>query len=159
MKDITQTNVSTSTIRRALHLEGYIGRVGLRKPLVNEVNHCKRQNWCQKRLSWDIQWDQIVWSDESRFELFGSNRRKWVWRPPEQKIDIDCLVSTYKSGQKSVMVWGCFTRFGVGPLVRLEGRLAAKDYINLLEMHLMPFLETLSEETFTFQYDNAPIHT
>src|SRR5215212_3941623 len=57
------------------------------------------------------------------------------------------------------MVWGCFTRFGVGPLVRLEGRLAAKDYINLLEMHLMPFLETLSEETFTFQDDNAPIHT
>ena len=57
------------------------------------------------------------------------------------------------------MVWGYFTHFGVGPLVRLEGRLAAKDYINLLEMHLMPLLETLSEEMFTFQYDNAPIHT
>src|SRR5215212_4099736 len=57
------------------------------------------------------------------------------------------------------MVWGCFTRFGVGPLVRLEGQLAAKDYINHLEIHLMPFLETLSEDTFTFQDDNAPIHT
>ena len=69
MQDITQTSISTSTIRCALHLEGYIGRVGLRKLLVNEVNRCKRQNWCQKRLSWDIQWDQIVWSDESRFGL------------------------------------------------------------------------------------------
>jgi len=50
-------------------------------------------------------------------------------------MDIDCLIPTVKTGDKSVMVWGCFTRFGVGPLVRLEGRLAAKDYVQVLEKH------------------------
>jgi|tagenome__1003787_1003787.scaffolds.fasta_scaffold20698186_1 transposase len=159
MQDITLNPISTSTIRRALHMEGYAGRVGLRKPLVNDINRLKRQKWCHDRLNWNIQWDQIVWSDESRYELFGSKRRKWVWRRPEQRMDKDCLIPTFKSGQKSVMVWGCFTRFGVGPLVRLKGRLAAKDYIQVLETHLIPFLETLSEEPFIFQEDNAPIHT
>jgi hypothetical protein len=57
------------------------------------------------------------------------------------------------------MVWGCFTRFGVGPLVRLEGRMAATDYIRVLETYLSPFLESLGEEIFTFQDDNAPTHT
>ena len=42
----------------------------------------------------------------------------------------------------------------------MEGRLAAKDYIQVLEKHLIPFLESLDDEkTFTFQEDNAPIHT
>ena len=57
------------------------------------------------------------------------------------------------------MIWGCFTHFGVGPLVRLEGRIAAIDYIHVLETHLIPFLTSLGEEAFIFQEDNAPIHT
>ena len=75
-------------------------------------------------------------------------------------MDVECLIPTVKTGDKSVMVWGCFTRFGVGPLVRLEGRLAATDYIQVLEEHLIPFLTSLNDKKrFTFQEDNAPIHT
>jgi transposase len=44
--------------------------------------------------------------------------------------------------------------------MRLEGRLAAKDYINVLETCLVPFLESLENHNlYTFQDDNAPIHT
>ena len=74
-------------------------------------------------------------------------------------MDNNCLVPTFKSGQKSVMVWGCFTRFGVGPLVRLEGRITAVDYIDVLDTHLTSFIESLGEESYLFQEDNAPIHT
>jgi len=157
---MTIHDVSESTVRRALHREGYHGRVGVRKPFVSEVNRIKRLKWSQERLAWDSEWNFIIWSDESRFELSGGNRRKWVWRRTEQRMDVDCLIPTFKSGEKSVMVWGCFTRFGVGPLVRLQGRLAAVDYVKVLETHLVPFLESLDDkERFTFQEDNAPIHT
>ena len=99
-------------------------------------------------------------SDESRYVLSGSKRRKYVWRRPEQKMDIECLIPTFKRSQKSVMVWGCFTRFGLGPLVRLKGRLAAKDYIKVLEDNLLPFIASLHrKKRFIFQEDNAPIHT
>ena len=159
IQDITQESISASTIRRTLHAEGYAGRVSLRKPFINDINRQKRLNWCQERLSWNNEWNNIIWSDESRFKLFGSKHRQWVWRRPEQRLDKDCLLPTFKSSQKSVMIWGCFTRFGVGPLIRLEGRIAAVDYVQVLETHLLPFLESLGEESFIFQEDNAPIHT
>ena len=65
-----------------------------------------------------------------------------------------------KSGQDGVMVWGCFTKHGLGPLVRLDGRITAKDYIAVLRNHLIPYINTLEDKENTiFQEDNAPIHT
>jgi len=34
IQDITSKNISVSTVRRSLHMEGYYGRVGVRKPLL-----------------------------------------------------------------------------------------------------------------------------
>ena len=45
MRDITLDDVSESTIRRALHVSGYFGHVGTRKPFVSEVNRQKRLDW------------------------------------------------------------------------------------------------------------------
>jgi len=65
-----------------------------------------------------------------------------------------------KSGQDGVMVWGCFTKDGLGPLIRLNGKVTAKDYINVLKDHLVPYINSLeNKENIIFQEDNAPIHT
>ena len=83
-----------------------------------------------------------------------------MWRQPHEKYDIDCLIPTVKSGQQGIMVWGCFTKNGLGPLVRLEGRITAVIYINILENYLLPYIDTLDDqENYIFQEDNAPIHT
>src|SRR6185369_12341134 len=79
-------------------------------------------------------------SDESKFELFRGNGRRWVWRRPHEKYDVDCLIPTMKPEQDGVMVWGCFTRDGLGPLVRLNGKIIAKNYINLLKNYLVPYI-------------------
>jgi len=72
---------------------------------------------------------------------------------------MDCLVPTFKSGRKGTMVWGCFTSYGLGPLVRVDGRMTANDYIEILNNHLLPYLETLDQQNeYLFQDDNAPIH-
>ncbi|CAG8652689.1 7649_t:CDS:2, partial [Paraglomus brasilianum] len=59
-------------------------------------------------------------SDESQFEVFGGvgDGHDYVWRNPEEKYNVNCLVPTFKSGCKGVMVWGCFSSFGLGPLVQ-----------------------------------------
>ena len=101
---ITQKSISTSTVRRSLHMEGYYGHVGLRKLFVSNVNCQKHLNWCQERLSWNDEWNNIIWSDESRYELFGSKHCQWVWCRPEQRLDKDYLLPTFKSSQKSVMI-------------------------------------------------------
>ena len=83
-----------------------------------------------------------------------------MWRQPEEKFDVNCLIPTHKSGQDGIMVGGCFYRNGLGPLVRLDGKVNSRDYINLLRDNLLPYLDTLeNKENLIFQEDNAPIHT
>ena len=58
------------------------------------------------------------------------------------------------------MVWGCFTKNGLGSLVRLEGKITAQIYIDMLENNLLSYINTLeNKENYLFQKDNTPIHT
>ena len=54
-----------------------------------------------------------------------------------------CVQSTVKFGGGSVMVWCCITSDGVGPLTTVDGRMKAKDYIDLLEQTLISFMTTM----------------
>jgi len=56
------------------------------------------------------------------------------------------------------MVWGCFIRDKVGPLVLLEGSVTARVYVKLLEQHLLPFMKSFRNRTLIFQDDNCRIH-
>ncbi|CAB4414343.1 unnamed protein product [Rhizophagus irregularis] len=57
------------------------------------------------------------------------------------------------------MVWDCFSSFGMGPLVQVHGRENANDYINVLNNHLLPYLEELdNQNNYIFQDNNAQIH-
>ena len=132
---LSLTSVSTSTARRVLHNHEYFGRIGKRKPFVSETNRIKRFRWCQERRFCDEQWDTVIWSDESRFVLFENDGQQWVWRRPHEKYDVDCLVPTVKSNSEGVMVWGCFVKNMLGPLVVIEGRITGQVYQKLLTDH------------------------
>lgn len=149
-------SLSSKTVRRTLNSEGYYGRTAKRKPLVTEANRKKRLAWCRMRKEWRGEWDRIVFSDESRFELFNNDSRKWVWRKPDEKYKKECLQPTVQKSA-GIMVWGCFCRDRIGPLVLLEGSVTAVKYIELLEQHLLPFMNVQTE--YVFQDDNAPAHT
>jgi transposase len=67
---------------------------------------------------------------------------------------------TVKFGGGSVMVWGCISWWGVGPLVVIEGTLNQDRYINLMDEHLLLYLNEVDEQCHgvIFQDDNAPCH-
>jgi hypothetical protein len=56
---------------------------------------------------------KILWSDESKIELFGLNAKRHVWRKP----------GTIPSVLLPPMLWGCFSAAGKGRLVRIEGKM------------------------------------
>ena len=61
------------------------------------------------------------------------------------------------------MYWGCFSWWGIGPLVRVEGTMDTDAYINTLAEHFVPWANEMAaqhpEHTgTTFQQDNASIH-
>ena len=58
------------------------------------------------------------------------------------------------------MVWEYFTKYNLGLLVKLDGKVTAMVYVNVLKNYLLPFLDDLdNQENYFFQEDNAPIHT
>lgn len=152
-------SVSKRTVQRVLHEQGFYGRAGVRKPLVSAKNRERRLKWCYERKSWRNEWDSVLWSDESRYLIFQNDSHQWVWRRPHEKYVVDCLLPTVKSGNEGVMVWGCFAKNMLGPLVIVDGRLNARSYEDLLERHLLPFYGGLNTDLpCLFQDDNAPCH-
>ena len=66
--------ISESTVRRRLHEVGLYGCVTRKKPYVNKINRRKRskyaKNYREKPLGF---WNKVLWSDESKFNLFESD--------------------------------------------------------------------------------------
>ena len=132
---------SSSTIRRALCERGLQGFVRRKKPLLTCNHQEQRRQFAQRWRVWTdpVAWNQyrIVFSDESKFNLDGSDGRRWCRRKRGNDVYQERTVSQRVKrglGSGSVMVWGCITREGVGPLCRIEGRMDRFLYIEILEV-------------------------
>ena len=51
----------------------------------------------------------------------------------------ECLDQTVKFGGGNVIMWGCITCDGVGPLVKVKGRMNSDDYIKLFSDTLLSY--------------------
>ena len=69
--------------------------------------------------------NKILWSDETKIELFGLNAKHHVWRKPG-------IIPTVKHGGGSVMLWGWFSAARRGRLVRIEAKMNGAGYREIL---------------------------
>ncbi|CAJ0959886.1 unnamed protein product [Ranitomeya imitator] len=71
--------VSTSTVKRRLWDAGLQVRVAKKKPYLRLANKRKRLIWAKEYRHWtEEDWKRVLWTDESKFEVFGSNRGTFV---------------------------------------------------------------------------------
>ncbi|KAK6763027.1 hypothetical protein RB195_023649 [Necator americanus] len=66
---------------------------------------------------------------------------------------------TVKHGGGNIMLWGCFSSHGVGPLRQIHGSLDRYGYEEILETTMRPFALQIIGRGFIFQQDNDPKHT
>ncbi|GFT57208.1 transposable element Tc1 transposase [Trichonephila clavipes] len=93
-----QSPVSMKTIQRELHAVNIHGRISILKPSVSVRNAMKRQQRCREHLNQTkLQWEQVIWSDESSFTLVLIGC-VFVWRTPAEAFHVDCLVAIVKHG-------------------------------------------------------------
>ena len=69
--------------------------------------HSQKVNVCQRACKLD-QGPMVegFFTDESRFELFGTKRRVYIRRYPGERFRKECVVPTMKHGCGSLAVWG-----------------------------------------------------
>lgn len=116
--------VSTTTVKRRLMEAGLGGRVAARKSLLRPQNKKKRLDWAKQHEKWTVdEWKRVLWTDESKFEIFGSKRRVFVRRKVGERMMKQRVVPTVKHGGGSVMVWDCFGGNNVGDIVKIEGKM------------------------------------
>ena len=67
--------------------------------------------------------NQILWSDETKFELFSLNAKCHIWRKPGT-----IPMVKHGVGGGSIILWGCFSAAGNGRRVRIEGKMNGAKY-------------------------------
>ncbi len=97
----------------------------------------------------------VHFSDESKFNLFGSDGKHYVRRQTGERLNPNCVKKSVKGGGGSVMVCGMFSAAGVGPLIQLNGRVNANVYQNLLWQNAVPSLHSSSNQPAIFIQGNA----
>nr|CDJ98528.1 Transposase domain containing protein [Haemonchus contortus] len=152
-------NPSLSTVQRRLREAGLFGRRLAKKPLIYAKDRKARLDWAQAHKSWTVrQWRKVIWSDESKFLLFGTDGIKFMRRPVGTRSHPSYRLPTVKSGGFSVMVHDSFCGKGVGPLHRIEGKMDAKMYLNIMETVIWPFVRSTARSGSIFQQNNDPKH-
>ncbi len=111
-----------------------------------------RKQFAEDKQTKDMDyWNHVLWSNETKINLFGSEGVKRVWRQPGEEYKDKCVLPTVKHGGGSVMVWGCMSAAGTGELQFIEGTMKANMYCDILKQRLGC--------RAVFQHDNDPKHT
>ena len=96
---------------------GLGGRIAARKPLLQPQNKKKRLQLAKphEQLTAD-DWKCVLWTNESKFQIFDLKRKVCARRKVGDWIMKQCVVPTVKHGGGSVMVWGCFGANNTGDI-------------------------------------------
>ena len=63
---------------------------------------------------------RVIWSDESAFTLKYQARQR-VWVDKTDKTLKTCMMKGVIKHDKKIMVWGCFSYYGVGHIYCVKG--------------------------------------
>uniref|UniRef100_A0A3Q0S1K1 Transposase Tc1-like domain-containing protein n=1 Tax=Amphilophus citrinellus TaxID=61819 RepID=A0A3Q0S1K1_AMPCI len=121
MRDSLMLPVSTVTIRRCLCEANLPARSPHKVPLYGRKRHVlKRLQFAKEHIDWPVEkCRNILWTDESKIVLFGTKGpRQFVRRPLNTEFKPQYTV---KHGGASIMIWECFSYYGVGPIYRIPG--------------------------------------
>ena len=128
--------------------------------MVNLKNRKARVEFAKNHIKWSKEdWKNVLFSDESKYCLFGSDGVQYIRRPINSRNWPKYQIPTMKHGGGNVMVWGCFGLSGVGPLHRIDGIMDSEMYKDILESKMIPHARKSMPRKWIFQQDNDPKHT
>lgn len=167
-KDIVRQlklNISSSTVRKRLIKNNLHGRIARKVPFHSKKHLKARKKFAEDHRDWSgpvgiKKWYNILWSDESKFNLKGSDGKTYIRRPINQELVPKYTKKTVKHGGGGIMVWGCFSWTGVGPIYWIQDYPMNQEvYRRIMQEVMLPFVEENMPLKWVYQQDNDPKHT
>ena len=135
------------TIRNYLNRSGYYSLSPKITSLLKPHHKDNRVSWCQRHMR--THWGRWIFSDESRFDLFRVQVKRWAKERPRVGRPKFC---------PGIMVWGAIGLRGKSDLIVVKGTINSLKYQDILSAAL-PSIQRLCPRGFVFQQDGASCHT
>ncbi|GBM92328.1 hypothetical protein AVEN_136372-1 [Araneus ventricosus] len=82
------SSITPETVRRVLRAAGLNGRSARRKFFVSAQNRKLRLSFAKSMLNKpETYWNNVLFADESKFNIFGSDGRIMVWRRKNEELN------------------------------------------------------------------------
>uniref|UniRef100_A0AAY5L4Q6 Transposase Tc1-like domain-containing protein n=1 Tax=Esox lucius TaxID=8010 RepID=A0AAY5L4Q6_ESOLU len=96
--------VSRSTTQRYLNKNELYGRVARKKPLLRQWHKKAWLQYARQHLDTPHSfWHTVIWSDETKIELYGYNHKRYVWRGVNKAYSEQNTILTVKHGGVSLI--------------------------------------------------------
>lgn len=149
-------DVSLRTAKRRVFKAKYKSRQPAVRIPLTPVHRRNRLAWANDHRLWDIEWADILWTDESRFKVDFCDKRIRVRRQVNERFADCCIAEHDRYGKGSAMFWGGIWIGGRTDLVLIDGNLNGERYLN--EIINPVVIPTIREHHLTFQQDHARPH-
>jgi transposase len=142
-------SVSRWTVQRQLKRMGYRSTLLHGTPMLTQKHRDARVQWAKQHK--DDDWSSTVFTDETSYQLFRNNIRRWSKTPKRKKKPIP------KNRQK-ILVWGAISAKCLVGYHAFKCILDGAYYVRILEDHLVSNARKQFARRWRIQQDNDPNH-
>ena len=152
-----EKDISKPTIVRVLKNCDFTKYVKMnRKPALKVGHKKKRIQAVQKWIADGLNWRNVIFSDEKRFNLDGPDGWNSYWHDLRKEKAVRWS-RRFKGGSR--MFWGAVSANGKTDLVLVPSNMNTELYLQILEVQLLAYCSPLGGDNFVFQQDGASCHT
>ena len=115
------TTVSKKTISNTLRRHGLKSCSARKVPLLKPAHVQDHLKFANDHLDDpEEEWEKVMWSDETKIELFGLYSTRHVWRMKKDEYNPKNTIPPVKHGGGNIL-WGCFSERGQDDCTVLRG--------------------------------------
>lgn len=126
------------------------------KPPLTITHKMTRLAWARSHMTWNEEWNSVVFSDEKKWNLDGPDGFQSYWHDLRKS---PLVFSKRQSGGGSVMIWAAFGSKGRSNVAFINGTMDSEGYTKMLQDNLVKSGVRMGGRKWIFQQDNASIHS